>query len=95
MTEIRLPEKLAVIPGMMLNNCKSLTAVTIPESVTEIEYNAFSRCESLKSLTIPRGVEKIGRDVFRNCPELTVTVYRGTAGEEYCQKNSVPFVYAD
>ena len=68
---------------------------SIPEGVTEIEYSAFDGCVSLPSLTIPKSVEKFGRNVFRKCPELTVTVYRGTAGEDYCRQNSVLFVYGD
>ena len=70
----------------MFSDCKALTEVVIPDSVTSIRFSAFYNCQSLTSLTIPRNVTSFGEEVFDSCPQLTLTVYKGSYAQQYCER---------
>ncbi len=70
--------------------CTSLTSVTLPERLERICAGAFQGCTSLQQLKIPKGVTRIDADVFKNCPNLVLTVYEGSCGEQYAKDNGIP-----
>ncbi len=68
--EVKLGNKLKVIPIRCFISCKELKQISIPVSVTKIEEGAF--CGSgLHSIDIPDNVENLGISILAGCPDLT------------------------
>ena len=89
LTSLTIPEGVSSIGEGAFNGCSALTSLTIPEGVSSIGEGAFDGCSALTSLTLPEGVSSIGESAFASCPELTVRVYEGSYGENYCLRNNV------
>ena len=92
---VHLPENLPVVRDSLFAFCSNLTEVNIPKASKEIGLSSFFGCEQLTSLTVPAGVESIGEGAFNNCEQLTVNVQTGSAAEQYCRDNGIPYVAFD
>lgn len=68
-----------------------IKSVILPSTVKSIGARAFYRCVGLVSVVVPDSVEFIDEQVFFGCGKLTVTVGKGSFGEEYCRKNNIDF----
>lgn len=64
----------------------------IPAGVTEIGSRAFDYCPGLTDVTIPDSVTSIGEFAFFDCPNVKVYGKAGSAAEQYCRENELPFV---
>ena len=72
-TNLKLSEKLSIIPYGAFSGCTNLSGeLVIPASVKEIGSEAFSNCSGFTgNLTIPNSVTTIGREAFSNCSGFT------------------------
>ena len=52
---------------------------------------ALAGCPALKTVDIPASVEKIGKGALLDCPKLRVICDKGSAAEQYCKKNDIPY----
>ena len=68
-TNLKLSEKLSIIPYGAFSGCTNLSGeLVIPASVKEIGSEAFSNCSGFTgNLTIPNSVTTIGQGAFSNC----------------------------
>ena len=84
----------------LIVGCKS---TVIPDSVTRIGNYAFSGCTGLTSVTIPDSVTSIGKyafgyyydsnkGVYVKVNDFTIYGNKGTAAEQYADKNGFTFV---
>ena len=89
---LTLPDSLTSIGDLAFSRCTGLSSLTLPDGLTSIGDLAFSRCTGLRSLTIPAGVSSFGEDIFDGCPDLTLSVYAGSAAEAYAEEHGIPFV---
>ncbi len=70
-TNLTIPNEVAVINSYAFYGYKYLTSVTIPSSVKTIKSYAFQSCINLASLTMQEGVTTIQQVAFRYCTNLT------------------------
>ena len=72
-TNLKLSEKLSIIPFGAFSGCTNLSGeLVIPASVKEIGREAFSNCSGFTgNLTIPNSVTTIGESAFYNCQRFT------------------------
>ena len=72
-TNLKLSEKLSIIPFGAFSGCTNLSGeLVIPASVKEIGREAFSNCSGFTgNLTIPNSVTTIGESAFDQCSGFT------------------------
>ena len=72
-TNLKLSEKLSIIPFGAFSGCTNLSGeLVIPASVKEIGRKAFSNCSGFTgNLTIPNSVTTIGESAFDQCSGFT------------------------
>ena len=70
LTEIILPDGLAVIGADAFSGCTGIKAIAVPESVKRIGDRAFTGCTGLKEITVPLSAE-FGEDVFPEGVSIT------------------------
>lgn len=89
LTEIALPDSVAVIEGFAFYDCDGLNEIVIPAGVKEIGDLAFFACENLKAVYfLGNTPETVGESVFQmytddgdiNIPGLTLYYLEGTSG---------------
>ena len=80
-TEVNLPDSLAVIGSNAFYGCAGLAGITIPGSVTLIYSSVFRDCTGLTEITIPYGVTNIGDFTFSGCTGLRKAVLPGSLTE--------------
>lgn len=80
-SNLEIPNKIAVIGKRAFSECKSLSHIIIPNSVTSIEKYAFYGCINLQNLEIPKSITYIGEEAFANCKNLSKVIYMGTIEE--------------
>ena len=85
--EVILSENLEYIDSDCFKNCPNLGSIRIPKNVTEIYSNAFGFYDKYDETDDWWYVEKV--DGF------TIRGYKGTAAEEYANKNGFTFVNLD
>ncbi len=89
-TEIKLPEKITIIPPYLLEY-SSIESIIIPKDVTEIKYGAFRSCPNLGEITIYDKIKYIENDAFWDCPNASIKGYRDSVAERYAIANAMPF----
>lgn len=89
--KITLPAGITSIGNYAFQGCWTLKEINIPDGVTSIGKCAFRDCKVLETLEIPASVTSIGNNLFDECSMLTVTVQAGSAMEQYCIENGIPY----
>lgn len=79
LTDVSLPNSLAVIEYGVFGWCKNLKNISIPSSVEEIKGSAFEHCTSLNSIEIPDNVKEIGYEAFSCCGLSMVVLSANTS----------------
>lgn len=69
-TEVTMPDSLAILGEGAFNSCSALENVIIPASVTTLIGSTFRFCDSLVSVTVPETVTTMGNQVFYDCKNL-------------------------
>ena len=103
LTSVTIPDSVTSIGEDAFRDCTGLTSVTIPDSVESIGNYAFSGCTGLTSVTIPDSVTSIGKyafgyyydsnkGVYVKVNDFTIYGNKGTAAEQYADKNGFTFV---
>ena len=95
LTNIELPDLVTLIGEEAFYGCSGLTSIEIPDSVTIIEANTFHGCSNLMSIVIPDSVTWISYPAFGGCDNLTITVIPGSYAADYCEENSLTYIYLD
>lgn len=95
--EFIIPSGVTKIGEDAFRECGYLAYIEIPDTVTEICDRAFYDLDDLHKLTIPASVTTFGKEVVTPAApsdpdKVTVTVSAGSAAEEYCESNGVPYV---
>ena len=72
LTEITIPDSVAIIGEYAFYGCTSLTEITSPDSVTSIGDCSFWGCTSLTEITLPDSVTYIGYKAFLDTPWLKI-----------------------
>ena len=101
LTSVTISDSVTMIGEGAFAWCTSLESVSISDSVTSIGENAFYDCMNLTSVTIGKSVTSIGNyafeywdneaDDYRVPPNLTLSVYKGSAAHTYAVDNEIPF----
>lgn len=95
-TEVEIQSGVTVIPERLFSDNCSLKIISLPETLTEIKDMAFNQTIA-DTLTIPKSVKKIGTLMISTymAPEWKYTGsilgYKGSAAEEYANKNGIVF----
>ncbi len=92
---VTIPHGVKTIENQAFGGCPDLLSVVIPDSVTRIGRMAFCYCTQLVRVNIPDSVTEIGKDAFGACYDLTITVSRGSYGEQYCIENGLRYRFAE
>lgn len=69
-TEVVVPDDVAILSGSAFAGCESLQKVTLPEGLKTIGQAAFLGCTSLTELRIPPSVENVEVYAFGDCTAL-------------------------
>ncbi|MBP0972753.1 MAG: leucine-rich repeat domain-containing protein, partial [Oscillospiraceae bacterium] len=64
LSDVILPEQLAVIGPEAFINCTSLEEITFPDTLRRIDNGAFRMCSSLASIRFPENLEIVGNAAF-------------------------------
>lgn len=85
-TEVRIPENIAVIGENAFRGCTALATLYFYKGVTEIKAGAFYGCTALEKLELPKSLVVLGDSAFGMCTGLTkVTLSdKVTTVGEYC-----------
>lgn len=70
LTDIKWPQKLAVLNTSSLQGCTALVTTTLPDTVVTLGKNAFYGCTSLTGVTMPDTVKNFGEACFRGCTSI-------------------------
>lgn len=94
---IEFPDTLEKIRKNAFDRCRSLKHVELPNSVVQIDMCAFKQCPKLETVVIPPSVKKIEYvdTVFEESPNVTVIVEPKSYVEKSCEKNGIPYKYAE
>ena len=77
-TEVVIPDSIAVIDTVAFIGCSSLVKIIIPEGITEISTACFAECDKLTEIVLPNGITKICHSAFLSCHRLqTVKIGEG------------------
>ena len=71
LTDITLPEGIAITEGSLFSDCTALVEIRLPASVTEIQSSMFEGCTSLKKVTADGAITAIGPKAFSGAENLT------------------------
>ncbi|MBR6953549.1 MAG: leucine-rich repeat domain-containing protein [Clostridia bacterium] len=91
LVQVTLPRALQAVSHHAFFRCAALKDIALPDSLRSIGTSAFSGCKALTELFVPAGVTSIGRDAFEGCDALTLSGEEGSAIQQYCQENGLPF----
>lgn len=70
LTNLALPNKLAIIEDYAFASCWYMTIDKLPDSLTTIGENAFDNCHSITKINIPSSIERIEKYAFFACLNL-------------------------
>ena len=71
LTDITLPEGIAITEGATLSECTSLKSITLPASITTIPSYMFAGCSALERVTAKGTITAIGNSAFKSDTALT------------------------
>lgn len=71
LTDITLPEGIAITEGSTFSECTSLKSITLPASITTIPSSMFKDCSALEQVTARGIITAIGKEAFRSDKVLT------------------------
>ena len=80
LSEIAIPDSVAVIGERAFKDCEGLTSITVPNSVRIIGDWAFMGCKGLSSIVLPKSLVFIEELAFSGCDSLSV-YYKGSAAD--------------
>lgn len=71
LTDITLPEGIAITEGSTFSECTSLKSITLPASITTIPSSMFAGCSALERVTAKGTITAIGNSAFKSDTALT------------------------
>lgn len=71
LTDITLPEGIAITEGSTFSECTSLKSITLPASITTIPSYMFAGCSALERVTAKGPITAIGNSAFKSDTALT------------------------
>lgn len=71
LTDITLPEGIAITEGSTFSECTSLTSIELPASITTIPMHMFAGCSTLEHVTAKGTITAIGNGAFKSDTALT------------------------
>ena len=71
LTDITLPEGIAITEGSTFSECTSLESITLPSSITTIPSYMFAGCSALERVTAKGTITAIGNSAFKSDTALT------------------------
>lgn len=71
LTDITLPEGIAITEGSTFSECTSLKSITLPASITTIPSHMFAGCSALERVTAKGTITAIGNSAFKSDTALT------------------------
>lgn len=71
LTDITLPEGIAITEGSTFSECTSLKSITLPASITTIPSYMFAGCSALERVTAKGTITAIGNSAFKRDTALT------------------------
>lgn len=71
LTDITLPEGIAITEGSTFSECTSLKSITLPASITTIPSSMFAGCSTLEHVTAKETITAIGNGAFKSDTALT------------------------
>ncbi len=69
-TNIQIPESVAIIGSGAFYQCKKLETINIPSKVKKLGKTMFYNCHSLQNIILPTGLEVLGEYAFSGCHNL-------------------------
>ena len=69
LSNINLPDSIAIIPEKCFYYCQELHALNLPAGVKWIDGQAFAE-SGLRNVSLPEGIQKIGSEAFGHCGSL-------------------------
>lgn len=93
--EIEIPEGVKIINNDAFMFCNSLKSIVIPEGVEQIPYGMFDTCAILMTVELPNSLRTFAQNtlVYTANVNLTFTVPKNSAAEEFCKERGYKFVY--
>lgn len=73
-TEVILPDSVAVIGDFVFRNCRSLKKVRLPRNITVLPESTFISCRQLKSIDLPKKLTVIGDGALAHSGLTKVTI---------------------
>lgn len=70
-TDVKIGNKVELIPTNFCHGCTMLTDITLPASATEIGSRAFYGCSSLNNVVMPETLNLLGESAFFGCMSMT------------------------
>lgn len=71
LTDITLPEGIAITEGSTFSECTSLESIELPSSITTIPSYMFAGCSALERVTAKGTITAIGNSAFKSDTALT------------------------
>ena len=71
LTDITLPEGIAITEGSTFSECTSLKSIELPASITTIPSSMFAGCSALERVTAKGTITAIGNSAFKSDTALT------------------------
>ncbi len=69
-TNIQIPESVAIIGSGAFYQCKKLETINIPSKVKKLGKTMFYNCHSLQNIILPASLEVLGEYAFSGCHNL-------------------------
>ena len=71
LTDVTLPEGIAITEGSTFSECTSLKSIELPASITTIPRSMFAGCSALEHVTAKGTITAIGNGAFKSDTALT------------------------
>jgi len=79
------------LDSLNFSNCKAIAEIKLPSNLKVLGDGVFRNCYSLRSVTIPKGIKYISTEAFEGLPNLVLSVYADSYGEQYAKENNIPY----